>query len=121
MNDTPIIGSGEWTDIDPAEKKKAIVEKFRELSDHVFHEWMVAHRTEKELTAMVMAIYLEILREEDLHLDREFMKTCLAITQQIHTACELQEKAERQAQMPETPTTTSNFRERFWRIFKRAA
>ncbi len=82
---------------------------------------MVAHKSEKELVEIVMAIFLQILREEDLHRDRDFFENLREIAGQIHTACELQEKAERQAQAPDTPVTIEKSRNKFWRIFRKAA
>lgn len=67
------------------------MQKFRAISDRIFHEGIAAHKSENELMAMVMAIFLEILREEDLHLDREFLATLRSIAIQIHGACEREE------------------------------
>lgn len=114
MNDTLTPGSEEWIKVDP-------VKKFRELSNTAFSEGMVAHKSEKELVEIVMAIFLQILREEDLHRDRDFFENLREIAGQIHTACEEQERTEKQNQTPDAHTTTGNFRERFLRIFRKAA
>lgn len=97
------------------------MQRFRELSNTAFSEGIMAHKSENELLGIVMAIFLQILRKEDLHRDRDFLESLREIAGQIHTACEEQEKAERQAQVPDTPVTIEKSRNKFWRIFRKAA
>jgi hypothetical protein len=62
---------------------------------------------------MVMEIFTEILEEENLHQDRDFMAACLAITTQIHSACEKQIEVSLPRETAKAPTILSKIREKF--------
>ena len=118
MDEAPLVEWEEW--IDPLERKAAIIKRFEERANNAFREWLLAHKSENELKAMVMEIFTEILEEEDLHQDRKLMEIYMTIGRQIHSACGKQEK-QLHRETAKTTTILSKIRAKFEWIFRKAA
>lgn len=118
MNEATLVEWEEW--IDPLERKADIIKRFEERANDAFREWLLAHKSEQRLIKILMKIFAEIIKEENLHQDRDFMAACLAITTQIHSACEEQEKRLHR-ETAKTTTILSKIRKKFEWIFRKAA